>query len=150
MSKDQNPDFFEYALIGIEAEYEAAVEAAKKRRDERIAQAHEWWQGIGGTVMKNGAKTNGSNGSSVPKEIIQMFIDEVILDPSVEVVTQTEIKDRILANRHVPAENLNSLRVTITTLLNSLVSDGYLELVERAKAGQPNVYRKTRKTESIF
>lgn len=169
MSQSQTPDFFEYTLRGIDAEYEADVRAAKERRDKRIAQAHEWLRSMGNPAayptttpkedeipssaesvnvhapLGNGAAANGSGGSVVLKDIVPRFVNEVMVDPTVNIVTQTDIKDRILAHYAVPDDSVNSLRVTITTHLNELVEQGYLELVEKAKAGRPNKYRKTGK-----
>lgn len=162
MSQSQTPDFFEYTLRGIDAEYEADVRAAKERRDKRIAQAHEWFRSMGNPAAppkedeisspaestnvhaphENGA-ANGSGGSVVLKDIVPRFVNKVMTDPTVEIVTQPDIKDRILAHYAVPDDSVNSLRVTITTHLNELVEQGYLELVEKAKAGRPNKYRKT-------
>lgn len=173
MSKDSSPDFLKYTLNGINAAYEVevreareAIKRAEERRDALIAKAREWAQGRGGTAVdspiqpkedgatlsgesmpqQNGAATNGSSVRVVPKEVVRGFVDEVMADPSVEIVTQTEVKDRILANYPVSDSYLNSLRVLIITSLNELMERGYLELVEKARAGKPHKYRKTGKT----
>lgn len=81
--------------------------------------------------------------SGVQGPLVDRYVQRVMADPEIVIVTQTEIKDRILADFHVNKGALNSLRVSITMRLNELVERGYLELVEKARAGQPNKYRKT-------
>lgn len=173
MSQEPTPDFLKYILLGIDAEYEAAVrepheiiERAKARRDALIEQAHKSAHGESGrasyspappragatssppveeTPQENGIATNGHGMNIVSKDTVMKYVHEVMADPSVEIVTQPEIKDRILAHYPVSKDFLNNLRILIVTPLNELAEQGYLELVERARAGQPNKYRKTEK-----
>lgn len=81
----------------------------------------------------------------VSKDTVLVYVHKVMGDSTVDIVTQTEIKDRILANQPVSKNYLNSLRVLIVTHLNELMEQGYLELLEKGRAGQPNKYRKTEK-----
>ena len=172
MNQDSRSDLLKYALIGINAECDDTVREAKEtirraeeRRDILIARAREWAQGgavgdwsvplnedeasspVERTPQKNGVPANGSNGvrNTVSKDVVLKFVDEVMNDPTVDVVTQTEVKDRILAHYPVSRDYLNSLRILIIGPLNELEEQGYLELVERASAGKPNKYRKTGK-----
>lgn len=62
-------------------------------------------------------------------------------DPSVELVTQTEVKDRLL--REYPDAKVPSVRSAITNELYALRDEGQLELAEEGRAGTPNKYRKT-------
>lgn len=179
MGQEQTPDFLKYTLLGIEADYEATVREAKEtigraeeRRDTLISEAHSWAQGKSGmevglpsstegsktlspveeTPHANGAVSNGSseNGEeSVSKDIVLKFVDEVMADPTVDIVTQTEVKNRILANHSVSKNHLNNLRILIIAPLNELAEQGYLELVEKARGGQPHKYRKTGKTSEV-
>jgi len=81
----------------------------------------------------------------VPKRLMENYVQEVLKDPTVTIVTQTEIRKRIEADHYVADSSLNSLRIRITNRLNELVEQGYLELIEKANGGQPNKYRKTGK-----
>ncbi len=89
---------------------------------------------------RNRSKANGSGGRTIPKEVIQFFVQDVLTDPDVSIVTQTEIKDRLL--REHPDANIPSVRSAIAHALSDLKGDGHLELVEKAWAGSPNKYRK--------
>ncbi len=61
-------------------------------------------------------------------------------DANVEIVTQTEIKNNLL--REYPDAKLPSVRSAIANELLALREQGYIELVEEGRAGQPNKYRK--------
>ena len=172
MDQSQSPDFLKYILLGINAEYEAEVrephqiiERAKARRDALIEQAHESMQGksgrasylpalprgdeasspVGTRPRRNVTATNGSTRNIVSRDTVLTYVHKVMGDPTVDIVTQTEIKDRILEHYPVSEDYLNSLRIQIVTSLNELEGQGYLELVERARAGKPHKYRKTGK-----
>lgn len=175
VSQGSTSDFLKYTLLGIEADYEATVREAKEtirrakeRRDALIEEAREWAQGnnstemglpgtlendkalspVKGTPHTNGAVSNDSSENvenMVSKDIVLKFVDEVMADPEVDIVTQPLIKERILAHYPVSKKNINNLRILIIYPLNELVEQGYLELVEQAKAGKPNKYRKTGK-----
>lgn len=171
MDQERSAKYLKYTLMGINAEYEATVREAKETirraeelRDALIAGARESAQDKDGTVTDlpvppkegeappsvestpqgDGAVANGS-GSTVSKHTVLSFVDEVMADPTVDIVTQTEVRERIMASHPVSKSHLNSLRIQIVMRLNELEEAGFLELVERARAGKPNKYRKTGK-----
>lgn len=145
------------------------IKRAEERRDALIAEARKWaeareWanrmvatsngslavpEGNGTTPpadeVPRANGTNGHSGERLPsKEVVQKYVDEVMADPSVQIVTQTEVKDRILSQYPISDKKLmNSLRVMIIAPLNELEEQRQLELIEKANAGKPNKYRKT-------
>lgn len=165
MDEKQNRKFLRYALNGIQAKFEAEVKQAEEQRDKDIEDAHRWWLDHGGSeqdfasppdevaappvddkpvarkLQRNRSKTNGSGGRTISKDIIQKFVRDVLADPSVDLVTQTEVKDRLL--REYPDAKVPSVRSGITNELTALKDQGQLELAEEGRAGTPNKYRKT-------
>ena len=171
MDKNEARKQFEHALRGIEAEYQDKVRSHNQWRDQEIESARKFWVPLleGGETeesfasLNNGiaqetpanristqkssqqvqAKPNGAGGRTIPTEVIKRYVGEVIHDPNVEIVTQTEIKDRLL--REFPDAKLPSVRSGIANELYALRQTGHLELVEKGRAGQPNKYRETGK-----
>jgi len=163
MDKREARKYLEYVLSGIEAEYQDKTRSARQWREQEIENAHKDWSpwlerdesgtGVADEAPANGtsaqespqthAKTNGSGGRTIPTEVIRRYVHEILKDPSVEIVTQTEIKDRLL--REYPDAKIPSVRSGIANELQALRQSGYLELVEEGRAGQPNKYRRTGK-----
>ena len=172
MDIESNREILQFAINGVDAEYATAVTEAEKRRAEKYDRIRSWWlEEQNGTEQdlafvsnmvstspvteepvaetpvtrkprRSRAKTNGAGGRTIPKEVIQRFVQEVMTDPNVEVITQTEVKVRLL--REYPDAKVPSVRSAITNELAALKEQGELELAEEGRAGQPNKYRKTR------
>ena len=158
---------FQFTLRGIEAAYEDEVREAAQRRDAHIAEAKRVWLNLSslegdsgessnGTTAtaaaeqtdtrrprRNRSKAKGSGGRTIPQETIRKFVKDAMTDQNVYYVTQTEIKDSLLAD--YPDAKIPSIRSAISHELSDLKDEGYLELVEKAHAGSPNKYRKTEK-----
>ena len=153
--------YLEYVISGIQSQHQARVDAANQWRDQEIEEARAWFTERGGSdrdfdslsnkVTANGStdqgatqvKTNGSGRRTIPMEVIKTFVHRVLSDLSVEDVTQTVVKDRLLVE--YPDAKIPSIRSAIANELLDLKRTGYLVLVEEGRAGQPNKYRRTEK-----
>lgn len=89
--------------------------------------------------IRNGA----TNDAVVPMRVIREVEQNVFLDNDLEIVTQTDLKDRVLSI--YPNGKIPSIRSAISHLLNDRVKRGEYELIEKGIAGAPNKYRKTGK-----
>ncbi len=173
MDAKPNPEFLRYAISGIRAEYDAEVRQAAVRRDKKIADFRNWWLKVGGSeedfpndpkeanvpspseheisrVPQEESKSaaNGSTGravtqkgQTVPQKVVWSYVDSTLADPSVEIISQTVIRERVV--RDYPEAKLPSIRSAIANRLTELNKQGKLELVEEARGGEPNKFRRT-------
>jgi len=166
MKTKPSREILEYAVSGVNAEYEAAMKRAEEMRAKKYARIRNWWLEEGGSEQdldfapskvsaspvaetpvarksrQTRARANGSGGQTISKSVIQEFVGQFMDDPNIEVVSQTDIKDKVL--REYPDAKVPSVRSAITNELVALKDQGQLELVEEGRAGTPNKYRKTR------
>lgn len=159
---DRDRKYLEYVISGIQAQHQAKVDSANQWRDREIEDARAWFRERGGSdrdfdslsnkVTANGStdqetpqqsppKTDGPSGRTVSTDVIIRYVYEVLNDFSVEVVTQTEAKNRLLED--YPDAKVPSVRSGIANYLRALRQRGYLDLIEEGRAGQPNKYRRT-------
>lgn len=152
----------------IEADFEARKRELEGQRREAIKALNEAWPKMGGskedllsfemetTIAARPVSSkpnaygdaapaaNGSSGRTVSMKAVRQEIDDVMSDEQIDIVTQSEIKERIL--KKYPDAKVPSIRSAISHFLGDLTKGGTLELVEKGKAGTPNRYRKTGKT----
>jgi hypothetical protein len=170
MNRTEARKQFEYVVSGIETEYRNRIRPVDQWREQEIENARKLWSPLlegsepqehfaaqqneaNGKATTNEpadqeppqqtqAGTNGSGGRRISKETIHQYVNEVLNDPSVEIVTQTEIKNRLL--RDYPDAKIPSVRSGISNEILALKEQGDLDLVEEGRAGMPNKYKKTR------
>jgi hypothetical protein len=158
----------------IEDEFAARKRELEEQRRQAILALNEAWPKMGGSeedlaslasvggvatgrssgvagvavvrAPRGGAPTpNGEPGRTIRRSVIEAEIEDVLSDEEIVVVTQTDIKDRILAK--YPDAKVHSLRSAISHYLSELAKRGQLELVEKGKAGRPSKYRKNKEVE---
>ena len=133
----------------IEALYKAWPEMGGSEKDLDIL-ATELETSLGDSpleIQENGRQSKNSQGQTVSMSVIRRKVQEVVAQTEYDgVITQTEIKDRIL--NEYPNAKVPSVRSAISRLLSGYLDLGELELAEEGKAGAPNKYRrKKRETE---
>jgi hypothetical protein len=152
----------------IEAEFEARKRELDDQRREAIRVLNEAWPKMGGsaedllsfkmekTILARPAapkpsafgdgasEADGSSGRTVSMKAVRQEVDAVMLDERTDIITQTEIKDRILEK--YPDAKVPSIRSAISHFLSALTKSGDLELIEKGSGGSPNRYRKTRRS----
>ncbi|WP_152670652.1 hypothetical protein [Rubrobacter aplysinae] len=166
MDAKPNSEFFRYAVSGIHSEYDEEVRQAAARRDEKIEKFRAWWiekfgdseeinavspseHAISGISQEDSrAAANGSakrtetkKGQTVPQKVVWGYVDSTLADPSVEIISQTVVRERVV--RDYPEAKLPSIRSAIANRLTELHKQGKLELVEEARGGEPNKFRRT-------
>lgn len=94
-------------------------------------------------VSANGSarRTATQKGQTVPQKVVWSYVDSTLADPSVEIVSQTIVRERVV--RDYPEAKLPSIRSAIANRLTELHKGGKLELVEEARGGEPNKFRRT-------
>jgi hypothetical protein len=149
----------------IEAEFEARKRELEDQRREAVRVLNEAWPKMGGskedlasfqieTALAESDKTSantesgpvvsGSYSRTVPMKTVRQEIDTVMADGGIDVLTQSEIKERLL--KKYPDAKVPSIRSAISHFLSELTKEGDLELIEKGRAGSPNKYRKTRRS----
>jgi len=161
-------NLYESLRRDIEAEFEARKRELDDQRREAIRVLNEAWPKMGGSAedllsfqMESTIPTrsiapkpsvygdaapedNGSSGRTVPMKDVRQEVDAVMLDEQTDIITQTEIKDRVL--QKYPDAKVPSIRSAISHFLSALTKSGDLELIEKGTGGSPNKYRKTRRS----
>jgi hypothetical protein len=150
----------------IEAEFEARIRELEVQRREAITALNEAWPKMGGSEedlasfeidttlppavegsrvnMETAPAANGSSSRTVPMKVVRQEVNDVMSDERIHIVTQSEIKERIL--KKYPNSKVPSVRSAISHFLKDLTEGGALELIEKGQAGAPNKYRKTGRT----
>ena len=155
--------------VEFQAQLDTRVEEIKKEieveRRKAIESLYKVWPQMGGAkkdldvlaaeldvpasdtsleARKNGRRPKPAQGQrTIPMDLIRREIQGVLANAEYkDVVTQTEIKDRILSEH--PDAKVPSVRSAISRILSGYLKRGELELVEEGKAGSPNRYRKKR------
>ena len=150
----------------IEAEFEARKRELEDQRREAVRVLNEAWPKMGGSTedlasfdmetalgtltesSKNHTRkhdapiANGSYSRTVPMKTVRQEVDAVMSDERINIVTQSEIKARLLEK--YPDAKVPSIRSAISHFLSELTDEGELDLMEKGRAGSPNKYRKTR------
>jgi hypothetical protein len=156
----------------IDAEFEARKRELESQRREAVKALNEAWPKMGGStedllsfemettisarstsdkpnVYGDAAPVvNGSYSRTVPMKDVRHEVDAVILDERMDIITQTEIKDRILEK--YPDAKVPSIRSAISHFLSAMTKNGDLELIEKGTGGSPNKYRKTRRSADLL
>lgn len=166
-------DLLESFVRDIDANFQAEVDARMKEvrrelevdRRKAIEALYKAWPQMGGSEKDldvltvelqapldglssessgNDRQSKRSGGQTVPMNVVRQEVQEVLEQAEYDVVvTQTEIKDRIVDK--YPDAKIPSVRSAISRLLSGYLEQGELELVEEGKAGAPNRYRKKRR-----
>lgn len=151
----------------LEAHIQACIDDCKKEAEEKrhkaIKALNEAWPTMGGSEedlvafaaevgtlslsneaevdsSQEAASRNGSLNNAANKDVVEQELRDVLSDPEISIITQTEIRNRILDKYH----NLNeaSVRAAVNLHLRELTDQGKLELAEKGRAGRPSKYRK--------
>ncbi len=164
-----SPKLYKSLRQNIEAEFEARIRELENQRREAVKALNEAWPKMGGSaedlssfdietkipsaaIENEGSDTprgtvdaeNGLPSQIVSMTAIRQEVDNVLSDDRVDIVTQSEIKERIL--QKYPRAKIPSVRSAISHFLGDLTTRGDLELIEKGRAGSPNKYRKTGKS----
>lgn len=161
------PELYKSLRQNIEADFDAQIRELEVRRHKAIEVLNEAWPKMGGseedlrtlaaeleastkdTVASSGeavSQSNGSTGRTIPMKVVQDEVESYLSGTDTQIVTQTEIKDRLLSK--YPNAKVPSIRSAISHFLSGLVEQGELELIEKGRAGKPNRYRKTAQKEA--
>jgi hypothetical protein len=167
LKRDLLESFLRDINVDFQAQFDARVEEIKKELDverrKAIKSLYDVWPQMGGAkkdldvlaaelelpasdtsfeARKNGRQRKGAQGQrTIPMDVIRREVQEVIATTGYnDVITQTEVKDRILAQ--YPDAKIPSVRSAISRVLSGYLERGGLELIEEGKAGSPNVYRR--------
>ena len=155
----------------IEARFEARMKRLAVERRQAIETLNEAWPKMGGStkditdfeareetlpqdegmIIHNPQDDNSINGSykyTVGMKHVRRGAQGVFDNDDIEVVSQTIIKDKLLAE--YPNADVQSLRVSISRLLRELEQQNKLILIEEGKGGAPNKYRKNKETEATI
>lgn len=153
----------------IEADFEARRRELEDQRLRAIEALNEAWPKMGGSetdltalatevgdsldkktavrvYQESPSISNSSSSRTVPMNAIRDEIESVLSNSETDIVTQSELKDRIL--RKYPNGKVPSIRAGVSRILSKRLEHGELELIEEGKAGMPNRYRKTRREEA--
>ena len=164
-----NRNLLESFLRDIDADFQAQLDARMEKvrkelevnRRKAIEALYKAWPQMGGSkkdldvlaaeietpledstlkARKNGQSRH-TQGRTVPMDVIRREVQEVLAQTEDNgIVTQSEIKDRILSE--YPDGKVPSVRSAISRILSGYLERGELELEEEGKAGSPNKYRK--------
>lgn len=86
-------------------------------------------------------------GRTINMAIIREEVRKALLDTDTDIITQTDLKDRIL--KKYPDAKIASVAPSISRCLSQMTDRGELELVERGTASKPHKYRKTRRAAEV-
>jgi len=170
LKRDLLESFLRDIDTDFEAQLDERLEVVKKElevnRRKAIEALYKAWPQMGGSekdldvlaaelktpsddstfrLRRNGRRFKGSQGGqrTIPMAVIRQEVQEVVAQTEYNgIVTQTEIKDRILSK--YPDAKVPSVRSAISRLLSGYLERGDLSLEEEGKSGSANKYRKKR------
>lgn len=163
------PELYKSLRQNIETDFDDQERELEARRRKAIEVLNEAWPKMGGSeedlrtlaaeleastqspvsssLGETAVQFNGSMGRTIPMKEIQKEVQSFLAETDIHaIVTQTEIKDRIVEK--YPDAKIPSVRSAISHFLSDLVEQGELKLVEKGKAGKPNKYRKVEQKET--
>lgn len=170
-TREPNPEEYEAWLRDVTAGIDERIRSLQAQRSELREHVHQIWLGLEGSeevwasiaakateavtveptekqetqqrqVRPRSRRASSSGGTKVSRSMVNEYVEGVLADPEIEIITQTEIKARILQNH--PDSKVHSLRSAIHMRLNELIDEGRLVKLETGKAGSPSKYVRAR------